>query len=231
MARSSCPVGAGSALSRSITAARAFFPSPPFNTRFDAALLELDSERVEVVGPLSENQDVAAVSNGERDVGGDLTGTGLVVDQSAEHILDRGDLAGTGGALGVVDMETAGQRGRRRLGERDFVADRAALHRDDRLEPVAPVRRGGQPEPPAAPGIADGDLERPSREVVALVDDHQPVSLEQYRRAGAAGNRRIDQYLQGWLGIASGPSGRRSGDHPGLGDGRGRSDRRGRARP
>ena len=111
------------------------------------------------------------------------------VDESSEHILDRGDLTGPGGALGVVDVEAAGERGGRRVRESDLVADRTALHGDDRLEPVTPVRGGGQPEPPAAAGIAHGDLERPGREVVAFVDDHQAVPVEQRRSIRATGDR------------------------------------------
>ena len=155
-----------------------------------AALAELGGEGVEVIGPLGEHQNVAAFPYGGGHVRSDLTSTNLILDQGPEHVLDRADLTVPGGALGVVDEETARERCGRRVGERYLVANRAALHSDDRLEPVTPVRGRSQPEPPPAAGLADGDLERPGREMMALVDDHQPVPVEQPRCVRATSDRR-----------------------------------------
>ena len=59
------------------------------------------------------------------------------------------------------------------------MADRAALHRDDLLQPVAAVGGGGEAEEVAGGGVPDGGLEGERRQVVALVDHDQPVAAEE----------------------------------------------------
>ena len=40
-------------------------------------------------------------------------------------------------------------------------------------------------------GVAHGELERPRWQVVALIDDHQPVAIEQRGSVGASGERLV----------------------------------------
>ena len=54
--------------------------------------------------------------------------------------------------------------------------DRPGLHGDEVVELVAPVRRGGQPEPAARRDLLDRVLERGGRNVVAFIGDNQPVT-------------------------------------------------------
>jgi len=61
-------------------------------------------------------------------------------------------------------------------GTRDGVPDLPDLHGDQVVELVAPVRRGGQPEPAARRDLLDRVLERGSRNVVAFIGDDQPVA-------------------------------------------------------
>ena len=62
----------------------------------------------------------------------------------------------------------------------------SAVETDDRFELVPPVRGGGEAEPPPGPGPLDARRERDGGEVVALVDDDEPVAVE-HRRVVAAG--------------------------------------------
>jgi len=61
----------------------------------------------------------------------------------------------------------------------DPLADRAALHRDDFLQPVAAVGSGGETEEVAGGGVPDGSLERERGQVVALVDHDQAVAADE----------------------------------------------------
>ena len=78
----------------------------------------------------------------------------------------------------------------------DPMADRAALHRDDLLQAVAPVGRGGEAEEVAGGGAPDGGLERERGQVVALVDHDQAVVGEErfeiVDRLEALDHRKVD---------------------------------------
>ena len=52
------------------------------------------------------------------------------------------------------------------------------LHVEDAFEPVAPTGSGGQAQPPAVARPTHAALEGYRRQVVALVDDDEPVTLE-----------------------------------------------------
>ena len=67
------------------------------------------------------------------------------------------------------------------------MADRAELEADQVVEAVAPVGRGGQPEPVARGDGADRGLERGCRDVVALVDNDLAVGAELVGEVVAAG--------------------------------------------
>ena len=87
------------------------------------------------------------------------------------------------GSVGAGAFEGVG------VGVREGVADRAELEADQVIEAVAPVRRGGEPEPVARGDGADGGLERGGRDVVALVDDDLAVGAELVGEVGSAGER------------------------------------------
>ena len=67
------------------------------------------------------------------------------------------------------------------------MAGRAAVHGDDGLEPVAPVGGGGEPDPATCRDLFDARLEGDGGDVVALVDDHQPVAGGERCEVVAAG--------------------------------------------
>src|SRR5215212_6070580 len=154
---------------------------------FMPAKAQRGHQPVQVLGPLGEYEAVPATSESGHDVIGDLSGAGPVGDQIA---VDRRDAAG-GGGVGVagvtvvrgVDVQdrfrrlnvggAAAQSADARLG--DGVADRAELQGDEVVELVAPVRRGGQPEPAAGRDLPDSLLEGGGGHVVTLVDHYQPV--------------------------------------------------------
>ena len=81
------------------------------------------------------------------DVRGDLAGTGLVGDESARNTSWIAAISPFPAVqLGLVNVEPPGECGGRRFGESDLVTDGAALHGDDRFEPITPVRGCGQPD-------------------------------------------------------------------------------------
>jgi hypothetical protein len=82
-------------------------------------------------------------------------------------------------------------------GHGDGVADRADLHGDEVVELVAPVRSGGQPEPPPGADLPDCVLERGGGDVVALIGDDQPVPGGQLRDVVAAGQRLQRDHVDG----------------------------------
>ena len=131
---------------------------------------------------------------------------GVVGDEVA---VDRGHPAGRGwlGVTGVAEVggvhvqhaarapAPPAMSGAPRVpvwGADDGVPDRAELQRDEVVELVAAVGGGGQAEPAAGGDLADGVLEGGGRDVVALVDDDQPVAGGQLRDVVGAG-----QGLQG----------------------------------
>ena len=85
------------------------------------------------------------------------------------------------GSVGTGAFEGVG------VGVSEGVADRAELEADQVIEAVAPVRRGGEPDPVAGGDGADGGLERGGRDVVALIDDDLAVGAELVGEVGSAG--------------------------------------------
>jgi hypothetical protein len=75
-----------------------------------------------------------------------------------------------------MDDELARQGRARGGGQCDLVASGAAVHGDDGLEPVTPVGGGREPDPAACRDLLDARLEGDGRDVVAFVDDHQPIA-------------------------------------------------------
>ncbi len=63
----------------------------------------------------------------------------------------------------------------------------ADLLRDQVVELVATVRRGGQPEPAARRDLLDDILERRGRNVVAFIGDDQPISRSERSDVVTAG--------------------------------------------
>jgi hypothetical protein len=60
------------------------------------------------------------------------------------------------------------------------MSHRPAVHGYQSLEPVSAVRRGGQSQPDRRADLADHALEGNGRDVVAFVDDHEPISRGQF---------------------------------------------------
>jgi hypothetical protein len=56
------------------------------------------------------------------------------------------------------------------------VPDRTELERDQAVELVAAVGRGGQPEPSTRRDLFDGMLEARRRDVMAFIRDHQSIA-------------------------------------------------------
>jgi hypothetical protein len=123
-------------------------------------------DRLQVAGPVGEDKAVPAPAHGGCDVGGNLL---VALVAGDEVLMNESHPAGCGraGASGVavrgrVDVQhrrwafawcASGQHVRGSGGlprDGDGVADRGALHTDQVVELVAPVRGSGQPEP--APG-------------------------------------------------------------------------------
>src|SRR6185312_15605544 len=74
-------------------------------------------------------------------------------------------------------------------GTRNGVPDLPGLHGDQAVELVAPVWRGGEPEPAARWDLLDRVVECGSRNVVAFVGDDQPVTGGQRGDVVLAGER------------------------------------------
>ncbi len=130
--------------------------------------------------PPGEHDAVATTLERVGDVFADTSGSVRIVGERGEDRLDvcRFRLGDLGASL--VDDEVASQkRCRRRARDRDRVAHGAAVHLDDLLEPLPSVGRGGQTEPPPCRSRAQGAIEGDRRDVVALVDDNEPVAGKQ----------------------------------------------------
>jgi hypothetical protein len=152
---------------------------------------------------------VTAFGGGADHVADDLVGAGPVGDQVP---VDRGDPAWCGRVLltgvpeaGAVQVQhrlrpwllvSAGGEGQLgcaavTAGRSDCVgegvSDRAELQGDQVVQLVPSVGRGGEPEPAAGGDLLDGVLERGGGNVVALVDDDEPVPGGQGSDVVAAG--------------------------------------------
>ena len=76
------------------------------------------------------------------------------------------------------------------------MAGGATVHGNDGLEPIAPVGGGGEPDPAACRDLFDARLEGDGGDVVALVDDRQPVAggarYEVVAASEALGHGQVD---------------------------------------
>ncbi|MHB1446986.1 MAG: hypothetical protein ACYCZV_15220 [Acidimicrobiales bacterium] len=128
-----------------------------------------------MIDTLGENQAVPAAVQRGTDVGHDGL-VALLVGGQASH---EGGIAGTlveagiGQALMGHDLQDEWSA---RAAHR--VADRAALHGDERMQPVLSARGGGEAQPATDGGVAQRLLVGAGGHVVTLVDDHQSVALE-----------------------------------------------------
>jgi hypothetical protein len=101
----------------------------PLEGRFDG---------VEVFRALGQDQNLAALREGDAHLGGDGLGPELIVGEMSENVLYSGilrqiDASVAGSRHDLQIVRRSGRSGRR-------VADRPALHEDDRLLPVASDR-------------------------------------------------------------------------------------------
>ena len=153
--------------------------------RFDIFGGEHLDDDLEVFGPAGEHEAVAAGGDGGGDVAADRSRALRVFD---EPPVDRLDVFGFVGGLvaGLVHDEVEGSEGASLVGCH-LVADRTAVHGHERLEAVAPVGGGGEPQPPSHRDVAYGPFEGHGRDVVAFVDDDQPVGRGEFGDVVAAG--------------------------------------------
>lgn len=140
---------------------------------------------VEVLRTLGQNQHLAALREGVTHLGGEGLGPALIVGKMPEDVLDAGvlrqidpDMAGPSHHLQVV--RRSGRRGRR-------VADRPALHEDDRLLAVASDRGRRQAKHIFELGPLEDCVEGDCADMVALLDDHVAVALDQRGHIPLAG--------------------------------------------
>ncbi len=128
--------------------------------------------------PLAQHE--AAPAPGERveDVVADECVALLVLDEQAEQLVDRRPGIDDR-ERGLAHVEGAGDCPARLLAGRDLVSNRAALHGDDLLQPVAAVGGGGEAEEVTGRRSPDCVLEGERRQVVAFVDDDESVGAEE----------------------------------------------------
>lgn len=75
------------------------------------------------------------------------------------------------------------------------VPDRAELESDQVIEPVSALGRCGEAEPVAGRDGAYRGLERRGWDVIALIDNHQAISAEEFREVIAPDERLVGRYI------------------------------------
>ena len=131
-----------------------------------------------MLGAVGEHEDISSSSVRVSDVGADLPGPVLVGGHPPEDCLHRGVFRGVGVRQGVVHDEIPADEHRRRRVLGHGVANGPELHVKNAFKAVAPAGSGGQAQPPAVGSPTHAALEGHRRQVVALVDDDEPVTLE-----------------------------------------------------
>lgn len=116
--------------------------------------------------------------------------------ERAKDLLDRGGVV-VHEARGMHDQSALDERCVGQVARAGLMAGWPALQSDDAFESVAPVRGGGEAEPATGRRSADASLKGHRRQVVTLVDDHEPVAGKQLIESLAAGealdHRDIDE--------------------------------------
>lgn len=148
--------------------------------RGDVETGEFVHDRLDVIGSLGQDEARPPVGDGGVHVGANLFGPDFVADDGGEHGLNVGGVVLADlGARAMHDKLPSDELSARDGAGLDLVAGRSAVEPDDRFELVPSVGGGGEAQPPAAPGPLHARGERDRGKVVALVDDHQPVAVEQ----------------------------------------------------
>jgi hypothetical protein len=120
-------------------------------------------------------------ANAPRDVSTDLFGPRPVFEQ--RRVAEREYLAAGEPVGGVIDDQVGAVNKHaaieivRPLTEP--VPDRSALHDHDLFETVRALWYRREPQPPAGLDLPESSLDRGCRDVVALVDDDEPVAVQQ----------------------------------------------------
>jgi hypothetical protein len=189
---------------------------PPFRTNWiQAPLGQCLGEVVDVAGSLGEDKAVSAATGCLHHIGEDLLIAFLIFGKRAVDACDgtrdgqidrvlQPERGGVDNEHGAGSVGTGAFEGVE-VGVSEGVADRAELEADQVVEAVAPVGRGGEPDPAARRDGADGGLERGCRDVVALIDDDLAVGAELVGEVGSAGEclQRGDVDDSGELGSAA----------------------------
>lgn len=147
-------------------------------------------------GPLGENETDSAGFECSHHICADLAGASLVLGDRAEDFLDRGGVV-VNEARGMHDQSALDERRVEQVAGSGLVAGRAALQGDDAFESVAAIRGGGEAKPATGRRSADASLEGHRGQVVALVNDDEPIAAEQFVGSLPAGkaldHRDVDE--------------------------------------
>jgi hypothetical protein len=151
--------------------------------KHEGAVTEVGESRddeLEVVGSLCEDKAGATGFERGMDVGADVRGPNVVGDEGVKDGLNVGRVLGWVLCRGLVNDELSSDELSAGNGPGfDLVSGGAALEGDDGFEPVSSVRGGGQTEPSSRSRPLDAGREAHGGEVVTLVDDDEPVPVEE----------------------------------------------------
>ena len=120
--------------------------------RCNAASIREFGRHVEVFGPLSEHQHVATAVDGVEHIGANLRGAGLIGDERSKGLLDGEEFPAPAVEFVSWVMSRSVMDAAVCVGEVDLVSHGTALHRDDCLEPIAPIRGCGGDRARNTPG-------------------------------------------------------------------------------
>jgi hypothetical protein len=166
-------------------------------------VMELHLDGIKVFCAFRQDQHLASLRDGIAYLGGDGCCSGGIVGEMSENILDASllrqvdpDMAGAWHHLQIV--RRPGRFHRR-------VTNRPALHEDDRLLSVAADRCGRGAQHVFRLGPFEDRVEGDCADMVALVDDHLPIVLDQRIHLALAGQglHHGDIDLAGGFGLAA----------------------------
>ena len=147
-------------------------------------------------GAVGKDQDVAAAPVSVGNVGADLLVPLRVGRYPAKNHLYGGPFIDIGVRESVVNDEVAPHHDRGGWVGAHGVADWPELHVQDCFQAVTTPWGGGQADPAPVGGLADRLLEAHRRQVVAFIDDDQPVARKHLARVVSASqglrSRQVD---------------------------------------
>ena len=160
---------------------------------------EEDAKRLKVFTPLGEHDHLPAFAICLHYVLADPPVARFVLGEDPEYLLDV-RFRRQSGDDEVAEPEFHAFR--RRGGTCGREPDRATLHEDDRILAVAPDRRRGEPDHEAAFHPFQDSLEGDGGDVMAFIDDHLSVAVDQLLDVFAPGQALDDRDVDDTTGIA-----------------------------